>query len=79
MSKFGADQLLQVERLILKAGEALSDIGFDVGVESDEQRWEDVLPREMSGMMLRLANVRVDLESAIDLLRAYELWRTGRA
>jgi len=76
--KFGPTQLYAVEEIVNAVSDALTNIGFDVGVAADEQHYDGAALADMSGAVDRLLDARTELESAISIARAYEINRTFR-
>jgi hypothetical protein len=76
-NKFGPAQLYAVEETVNQISDTLVNVGFEVGECADEQNWDGKALDDMSGVMDRLQDCERQLESAIGLLRAYEMHRTS--
>jgi hypothetical protein len=78
MKKFGPTQLYAVEETVNQIADVLVHAGFEVGESADEQNWDGKGIDDMSGVLDRLVDCVRDLESAVGLLRAYEIHRKAQ-
>ena len=76
---FAAGQLYRVEETVNALADALIHVGFEVGEEADEQNWDGKALADMSGVYERLCDGQRELESALGLVRAYEMFRKAQA
>ena len=76
--KFGPHQLYGVEETVNAVSDALTQTGLEVGEIADEQHYDGTPLKDMSGVLDRLLDARAELESAIGMLRAYEIYRTAQ-
>jgi hypothetical protein len=75
---FGPAQLYAVEEIVQDISDSLIQVGFTVGESGDEQNWEGTQMQDMSGVLDRLIGCEHDLARAVNLVRAYEMYRQSQ-
>ena len=76
--KFEARQMYAIEQTVQDVASELAEAGWDVGQYADEYHYDGKPAADLSPIMDRLLDARQQLESAIGLVRAYEIHRNAQ-
>jgi hypothetical protein len=75
---FGAQQMYEVEDIVNAAADVLIHLGFEAGEQADAEHYDGGTLADMSGLVDRLLDVRMQVEQALGLANAYEMYREAR-
>jgi hypothetical protein len=76
--KFESRQMYAIEQTVQDVASELAEAGWDVGQYADEYHYDGKPAADLSPIMDRLLDARQQLESAIGLVRAYEIHRNAQ-
>jgi hypothetical protein len=76
--KFEARQMYAIEQTVQDVASELAEAGWDVGQYADEYHYDGKPAADLSQIMDRLLDARQQLESAIGLVRSYEIHRNAQ-